>query len=140
MGQIKIDFNGKTYGCIEEEDSLFNNRNLIMWFSRLNECCNVLKESDYVGFEIPETNNLWLEMNVKGDEIDIQRSKLIKEAVTSFVADCPFEEFEYLDWKDTVIKKSEFMNAVDIITRKFMDEIYALNSELKENSRLFPFL
>lgn len=129
-GQIKLDFNGKSYGYIDEGDSLFYNKFLIIWFSRLNECCNVLKTSNYVCFDMPETNNLWLEMNVRGDDIYIQRAKLLRESITCYVADTPLEDLEYFDWKNTVIKKSEFISKIEIVTEQFISEIYDLNSEL----------
>lgn len=129
-GQIKLDFNGKIYGYIDEEDSLFFNRFLVMWFCRLNECCKFLKTSNYVCFYMPETNKLWLEMNVKDDDIYIQMSKLTREVITCYVVDTPFDDFEYLDWKNTVIKKSEFLNKIEIVTEQFINEIYDLNSDL----------
>lgn len=129
-GQIKLDFNGKSYGYIDEGDSLFYNKFLIMWFIRLNECCNVLQTSKYVCFDMPETNGLWLEMNVRGDNIYIQRLKLLREVITCYVVDSPLEDFEYFDWGDTVIKKKEFIKKIEIVTQQFISEIYDLNSEL----------
>lgn len=132
-GQIKLDFNGARYGYIDEEDSAFYNKFLICWFKRLNECCELLKTSKYVAFNMPETNNLWMEMKVIEDKMFIQRTSLFRNVLTSYVVDSPYEDFEYYDWKNVVIKKSEFINEVEKVTKEFVDEIRELNVDLLDS-------
>lgn len=131
-GQIKLDFNGARYGGIDEEDNAFYNIFLVCWFKRLKECCNLLKVSKYIAFYIPETDNLWLEMNVIGDKIYIQRSRLVRDVITCYVVDRPYEDFVYYDWKNTVIEKKEFTDVVDRVTKEFVKEIRCLNPDILE--------
>ena len=82
---------------------------------------------------MPETNNLWMEMKVIEDKMFIQRTSLFRNVLTSYVVDSPYEDFEYYDWKNVVIKKSEFINEVEKVTKEFVDEIRELNVDLLDS-------
>ena len=139
-GQIELHFGEYKWGYIVNDEGLtdFPGELLDWWFDQLNECCNILKTGDYACFYLPDTADYWLEMRVVDDDIHVQLSELVKRTKNEngYVYDKPLKGFQYDRWKDTVIKKSEFINVVEASTTRFVEEIRKLNPELLKSKSL----
>lgn len=130
-GQIQINFDGKTIGYVNDEIP-FAEEWLILWLTKLNKAINILNKFNYVAFYIPDTDNIWIELKVNDNFIDVRKVKLKLKNIDKLLVEKPIDEFEKYDWDGTTINKNEFIDNILQDSKILIDEISKINYKLME--------
>ncbi|WP_252225067.1 hypothetical protein [Clostridium sp. ZBS2] len=134
-GQIKITFNNKTIGYINDEIP-FSEELLVWWLTKLNQAIYTLNQNNYVAFYILDTDNIWLELKVNDDLIHVRKIKLKLKNINKSLVDKPMEEFEKYKWEGITVGKNEFIKRVVQDSQLLINEISEINSKLIESESI----
>lgn len=129
LGQIEIIYgNKKQHGIIPDIPML--NEYLFQWFIILNKVCNELKNSRQVAYYRPESPGIWVNFQSEGDNLIINEYKTDQYPKgLEFVRIEPLSNVK-INWSNEIISKQDFFKEINQTTRKFLDELTIINSNI----------
>lgn len=134
MGQIQLIFNKVEEGFIDK-DIPYEGEFLITWFKLLNDVLIQLKGTQFVAMNLPDRDNVWLEFNLKNEEVIVSKIKAEKEMhIKTFIVNSP-KIREELFWCE-IISKYELYKTVLESTRNFIKDILSINELLAESKEV----
>jgi hypothetical protein len=138
-GFFSMTFNNKSYGYyhdnpLREEE---NGWDLITnWFSLLLNAYLELIVTKYVAISDIESYNSWIELKMEDDKVVVNIIETEKEDGMEEITTKPFNEFKYGDWNNVLIELKDFKEELILKTKKYLNEIAAINPKLLESRRM----
>ncbi|MCT4543791.1 MAG: hypothetical protein N4A63_09630 [Vallitalea sp.] len=134
MGEIQLIFNNTVEGFVDVEIP-YSGEFLIIWFKRLNDALINLNHGSFVTIKIPDSDNIWLEFEMKDDEVLVSQIKAKNQKyIRDFIEDSPRERSEFI-WSERISKVELYETIIDS-TSILIGDILSINELISEYCEL----
>lgn len=124
---FSMSFNGRTVGSGDTGNPL-SGEPVIDWLYMLNTAILFLSDTGYACHTVPETDDLWLEYLADGCCVTMRCIRAEGESGGLRVRSTPPQPLQ-IRCTESLIPGFQFVNAILDVTRRFINEVYALNPD-----------